>query len=107
MESGAVDTFRPTVGRRPNHVCLTGTLASVSNLSWRVAVGAARVWIARIVSNYRLNGQWLLSTRSERISNVSTLASASWDVVDHPAEGVGATEARARINTVKLLTGLV
>ena len=76
-------------------------------MSWRVAVGTTRVWITWVVSNNWLNGLRPFSTSRERVSNVSTLASAGWDVVDHPAEGVGATQARARINTVELLTGLV
>ena len=76
-------------------------------MSWRVTVGTTGVWIAGVISNNWLNSQRLLSTICERVANVSNLASAGWDVVDHPAEGVGATEARARINTVKLLTGLV
>jgi len=76
-------------------------------LSGRVAVGTTGVWITGVISNNWLNGQRLLSTICERVSNVSTLASAGWDVVDHPAEGVGATQARARIHTVELLTGLV
>ena len=76
-------------------------------MSGRVAVGTTGVWITGVISNNWLNGQRLLSTICERVSDVSTLASAGWDVVDHPAEGVGATQARARINTVELLTGLV
>ena len=76
-------------------------------MSWRVAVGTTGVWITGVISNNWLNGQRTLSTICERVANVSTLASAGWDVVDHPAEGIGATQARARINTVKLLTGLV
>ena len=76
-------------------------------MSGWVAVWTTRVGITRIISDNWLNGQRLSSTICERIPNVSTLTSAGWDVVDHPAEGIGATQARARIYTVKLLTSLV
>ena len=65
------------------------------------------IWITGVISNNWFNCQRGLPTGSERVSNVSTLASAGWDVVDYPAESVGATQARARIHTVELLTGLV
>ena len=76
-------------------------------MSRGVAVGTTRVWITGVIGNNWLNGQRLLSTICEGVANVSNLASAGWDVVDHPAEGVGATQARAWIHTVELLAGLV
>ena len=47
-------TLRPAVGRRANHLWQAGALAAVSDGSWRIAVGSARVGIARITFN-RLN----------------------------------------------------
>ena len=44
-------TLWPAVGRRANHLWQAGALATVSDGSWRIAVGSARVGIARITFN--------------------------------------------------------
>ena len=100
-------TLWAAVRGRADHLRQTAAVAAISILCWRMTVRPTGVWITWIISNNWLNCQWWLPTGSERVSNVTTLASAGWDVVDHPAEGVSATQARARIHTVELLTGLV
>ena len=100
-------TLWAAVRGRANHLRQTAAMAAISILCWRMTVRPTGIWITGVISNNWLNGQRLLSTICERVSNVSTLTSAGWDVVDHPAEGVGATQARARIHTVELLTGFV
>jgi hypothetical protein len=101
------NTLWAAIRGRANHLRQAVAVTAISILSWRMTVRPTWVWITWIISNNWLNGQRWLSARSERITNVSTLASAGWNVVDHPAEGVGTTQARAWIHTVELLTGLV
>ena len=43
------NTLRSAVGRRSNHLWETGTVTSLSYLSWRIAVGSTGIWFTWII----------------------------------------------------------
>ena len=49
------NTLRSTVGRATSHAWQAGTVATVSNSSWRVGIGSTGVGITRILLYNRLN----------------------------------------------------
>ena len=91
-------TFRSTVGWGSKHAGSTGTITSISIISWRVGIAATRIGITRIIffrGNHSLRFE---SAFRKRISNVSFITSTGWYVVSNLTAGIDATDSRTRVN---------
>ena len=53
-------------------------------------------------TNKTITRFWWSSTGHEWVPNISLVTDTDWDVIGHPAVGIGATEPWTRVNTMKV-----